>query len=800
MNIRVYIYIIAAASFLFTGCKNNKDTEDQRHTWESDAPLTVPYRVRLQRNEKVNLVRNHSFETGRTFALDSFTSSFVVDGWQQVGRHVEWVDIRNDSLYRSDEVYSGHRAIKIVRKTAYETDEQGEGILSDFIRVIPGNYNLSLYTRLENVLPLKARLGTRMYDGVDISLFFYDRNKIPVKSNFNSPYKNQVINASFKSLSFANYTKIPAFGWGKIIGKSDHFPFPEGDIPSDAHYVKILIALKGTGTMWVDSVTFNYTFRNFSITERMQEYTDTTFRTQVAFIPEPKRLTKMASVIFYNPDMEPEHMPLIVVPANADAFMVEIARSIQVAFQKSIEKYTIKGTASPEVRIIRECSTDQLNQSNLIINLGTTDLYRKYYPVLPLSDISHHQQGYFIYSPGDMPNLVILGSESRAGIYYAAQTILQMIDGKLPVFHNHRVVDYPDFINRFYAIENIRNINEAKQQGEFVRELVAYKINGAFTLSETQNLPAASDELQSQMALISMENLFSFVRLPHFISPDDSTLSYKYPLRLADIDGAKINPVDDPFPYLIRGFNDYPELILPPVFHNQLMDNSDYSEQPYHFDEEVKCMYCGSSFYSINTDDADIERYMTYTRNKPVFMDNSMRISSPGAQYGGSGRFYPGKLRLYNIFEPFVNTGIRDHFPKLDSITFFINQPVDGEIGIIRMATAADFMWNANTYSRDYALWKVLISRYGAANARELIRYADKYGMMLEIMLRLDLKIQTVRNFKTGQQIIADLTVLVAGIGERLGSQHKLIQELQMLNAGLRSRLSSYSAMVDSKN
>ena len=61
---------------------------------QPSAPLTIPYRIRLQRLEKVNLVRNRSFETGRTFAIDSSRTSFVLDGWQQVGQHVEWVDKR----------------------------------------------------------------------------------------------------------------------------------------------------------------------------------------------------------------------------------------------------------------------------------------------------------------------------------------------------------------------------------------------------------------------------------------------------------------------------------------------------------------------------------------------------------------------------------------------------------------------------------------------------------------------------------------------------------------------------------
>ena len=156
---------------------------------------------------------------------------------------------------------------------------QGEGIISDFIKVIPGNYSLSMYTRMENIRPQRPRLGTRMFDGVDISVRYYDRNKILLNPGFNFPQKSQRIDASLKSLSFANFKDIPSFGWGRIIGKSHSFPFPEGDIPTEAHFVKIYIGLKGTGTLWVDSVEFQYTERNFSVAERMQLFTDTAFRT-----------------------------------------------------------------------------------------------------------------------------------------------------------------------------------------------------------------------------------------------------------------------------------------------------------------------------------------------------------------------------------------------------------------------------------------------------------------------------------------------------------------------------------------
>jgi hypothetical protein len=792
------VYIIAVFCLLLNGCHKSKDV-DERYLWSTDAPLTIPYRIRLQRLEKLNLIRNPSFETGRSFTIDSSTTSFVVDGWQQVGRHVEWVDKRADSLYSPDEVFAGYRAIKIVRKTAYETDDQGEGILSDFIKVIPGNYDLFLYTRLEHVFPLRARLGTRMFDGVDISLLFFDRNKILLKPGFNFPRINQVINTSFKALSFANFSAIQSIGWGKVIGKSDYFPFPEGDIPSDAHYVKIFIGLKGTGTLWVDSITFKYSDRNFSVAERMQKFTDTTFCMQDAFIPTPKKLTKMESVIFYKSGLNSDRLPLIVVPDDADAIVMNAARLIQGTLQKSIKKYTDSGSNPPLIPIITRCTKQQSDGSKLIISLGKTDLYKKHQEALPQSEIINYPQGYFIYTTGDLPNLVMLGANNSIGIYYAALTAIQMVDDKAPVFHNARVVDYPDFENRFYAIENPGSAMEAKQQGEFARDLITYKLNGAFSMSTSGDVYANINEIYASLSSFAGDGLFSIIRIPHYLQPDDSTLSYRYPIRLACNKKITMNDKKTLLPYIISGFKEYPLFIMPPVFNNQMLDNSYYTEKPFPYFKDIKCVYSGSSFFSINTDDVDIERYIEFMGPKPVFMDNSMFIYSPWGQFGGNDHYYPGKIRLYNIFEPYMNTGIRDYFSKLDSTLFLVNQPVTSELEIIRLATAADFLWNSGTYSKDYALWKVLMSRYGVDNAHEMIIYAEKYSLMLEVILRLEMKGQITRNLKSGQQILTDLTSLVARIGESLGSQHKLVKELQLLNAGLRNRLNLRMLTTSSK-
>jgi hypothetical protein len=754
IKMRVLAYVIAVFGLVFSGCQKNKDMEE-RYTWKSDAPMTIPYRVRLQRFDKENLIRNSSFENGRIFKLDSATTSFVIERWQQIGQNVHWVDITQDSLYDKGEVYSGNRAVKIQRKTAYETDSQGDGILSDFIKVIPGNYVLTMYARLEDVKPQMPRLGTRMYDGVDIRLLFYDRNKILIQPGFQFPQARQVINTSFKGLSFANFDAIDSFGWGKVIGKSHHFPFPEGDIPSDAHFVKIFVGLKGTGTLWIDNLSFKYSGQNFSVAERMNRYTDTVFHTPEAFIPTPKNIIKMGAVIFAEQGMPKEQFPVILI-GEGDTEIMNAAKIIQSALQKSAGRAVENGNSIPHISITTQISPEQLSSSRLILSIGQTNLYNQYRNKLPVTEIEAHDQGYYIYTPGDMTNLVILGANNSIGLYYAALTSVQMIDKKAPVFHNARIIDYPDFPLRFYTMHSAGR--------DFHSELTNYKINGAFLLNTS-----VTDTVDALSKNQSNQNLFQIIPVSGYFPPDDSTLTYRYPLKTSEV-------------------TDQTGYIIPPVFHNQILDNS-YNTLCCRNEILSKPVYSGSSFFSMNTDKADIERFSAIVGTPPVFMDNSMLIATSWGQYEGSENYYPGKIRLFNIFEPYMNSEIHEFFALLDTSLFVVNLPASSEIEIIRLATAADFLWNTSSYSADYSLWKVLVSRYGIENARDLITYAERYSLLLEVVVKLEMRIQTARNSKTGQQMMTDLTSLLADISANMGTHNRLVKELLFVNAGIRNKL-----------
>ncbi len=784
----VCICSVAVLSLFLTGCHSRNDKDDQYFTWSSDAPLTIPYRVRIQKADRGNLLRNHSFETGRTFNLDSNKTSFVLDGWQQVGSHVEWVDIRNDSTYDVSEAFSGYRAIKVARNTVFETDEQGEGVISEFVKVIPGNYKLSLYARIENAFPLKARMGTRMYDGVDIRLQFFDRNKMPVKSHVNYPLAGQIIDASFKGLSFANFKEIKSFKWGKIIGKSAYFPFQEGDIPSWAHYVKVFVGLKARGTLWVDSISFTYTGKNFSLTERMQQFTDTAYTTPLTLIPAPKKMKRMESVVFFKPGMDAGMLPVIIVPDDASDLVLDAARLIQENFRQGIVKSNAGNNEIPAIRVFRAGSAVNYEGAKLVISIGNTPLMVKYGEAAPVRDIEKHPQGYFIYSPVNKPNLVLVNAHDETGLYYAALSLVQLIDNNSPVFHNSGIVDYPDFIFRFCSMPEATGQQDTREQGALISELISYKLNGIFTTSTGDKSSNLSQAINTTGFSNQINSMISIIQLPVLLTPGDSTLTYVYPLRNmpADLNSVVIIPGNSGTAGITK------RLAIPGFFHNEMIDNSlEYMKCS--GKEDLSLLYSGSSYFSTFTDAADIERYALCKGGRPVFLDNSMLISSEQGLYNGSYPWYPGKARLYNIFEPFGNDDMRDYFSRLDTTIYLVNYPSKSEIDIIRIATAADFMWNANSYIKEGSLWRVLMARYGPVNARMLLNYADKYGLVLEVLLRLEQQNSIARYYKNGLQLLAELTSLVGALGDSLGSQHRLVKELQQLNAGVKVKLNNYN-------
>ncbi len=154
---------------------------------------------------------------------------------------------------------------------------QGEGVISDFIRLIPGNYEFTFWIRLQDIHSYQERRGTRIDDAIDIQVLFYDRNRLLISGETFNSRRNTHIDQSFKALPFAGFWDIDSLGWSQVTGRTTNDYLTDGDVPDEAKFAKIFFGLKGTGTMWIDDVDFRYSSRNFSSLEKSEHFFDTTF-------------------------------------------------------------------------------------------------------------------------------------------------------------------------------------------------------------------------------------------------------------------------------------------------------------------------------------------------------------------------------------------------------------------------------------------------------------------------------------------------------------------------------------------
>jgi hypothetical protein len=177
-------------------------------SWSSFEPLAIPYDVRLTQFEKGNLVANASFEDGGP-STDKADSAFEPLHWTPIGRGVEWVVLESERQ-APEEVDAGGHAVRIVKKTAGELDATA-GIISDFIPVIPGNYDFWYHIKLKDISSQKSRLGSRLHDALVVKTLFFDAQKKEIDPAVLNQVTATLIDNSDKSFSFSNFWRIDDF-------------------------------------------------------------------------------------------------------------------------------------------------------------------------------------------------------------------------------------------------------------------------------------------------------------------------------------------------------------------------------------------------------------------------------------------------------------------------------------------------------------------------------------------------------------------------------------------------------------
>ena len=448
-------------------------------SWSRSDPLSIPYEIRLQQLEKGNLVCNPSFEQNGppSGGMDRYE---IPPGWEKVGHRVEWVD--QEAGAAPDEVHHGRCAVKIHRPQAGEMDA-AEGIISDYIPVIPGNYDFFYDVRLKDVAGNRRRLGGRLGDAVTVKLLFFDIERKPLDPSAMNPVSGTPIDTSDKSYSFANYWSLEEFSWATVRARTYNYPFSEGDVPEQTRYVKLFFGLKGTGTMWLDNVVLRYSKWNFSALERLKPYIDRPLSPVESLIPTPKEVQLVREVTYLDPDSVSSSGPVIVLPDDPAPADRSAARLLEKKLNAALSRAKTSVNA-PElkVRIVAgDFNVTELSAARLIFSIGRNQLMRKLGTDLPLTPVSGKSQGYVIqpFEAGTC-HVVFLTGAAAVGNFYAAATAAQLLAEDRCVYHSAAVTDYPDFWGRSYLLKRWETLSELDRDLEGLEVMSQFKMNKVY--------------------------------------------------------------------------------------------------------------------------------------------------------------------------------------------------------------------------------------------------------------------------------------------------------------------------------
>ena len=854
--------------FILNACSAVERSADKLSSteWTSSDPLSIPYDTRQSQFERGNLVTNPSFEAGHAMA-NAAGNTFKLKGWERVGRNVKWV-LQNNGLDATQEVNSGKHAVKIVRATADEMDE-AEGIISDYIRVIPGNYYFTYHIQLKNIASNRHRLGVKLHDAVAVNALYFDKDKQPIEADYLNPVNKVLIDNSDKGYSFANYWAIEYFPWGEIRGRSYNYPFSEGDIPDRTRYVRLFFGLKGTGTMWIDDIDYRYSKWNFTALERIKPYFDRQLDLEEKILPTPKNIRSLGEVVYFDAEIPGSHPPVIVLPENPAPAEKAAAKIIQKKINSVLRKVTStqKKKAVEALVVENDFSIKEILKAKLVFSIGRSKIYDQVQPDLPMQLIRDKQQGYIIKAEqvGNSYIVYLMGKTS-IGTYYAATTAIQLFDNDKCVYHNATVVDYPDFLGRAFAFKKWQSTPELQSDLNNIEHMSLYKLNKIYVSYRPQNknwyqpdalyregvkkaghickkngvmslavmanpyshfpFEAAAENLSHQLRHTwthsspeSFNLLKDFLKIGLEAGADTVMLQaddfvphtgknrQNYSLyaaadkrRFVNLQNAQADVINNLKQWLDM---DYPGTQLefcPPWYANEHIDRSQgkaelyFKEMTFLIPPDIAIIWTGPTIRSLSIDMADLYRYQTLIGRWPMIWDNTLYARNlETRRYGGYTTYYPGKVRMCNLFEPF-DTYRPENFQNFsDGRRIYINGNAYKETYKVKYATVADYAWNTSAYNPELSLWKVLRQTYGPACAQELLGFNDAYYGLYDMCLRMEIGGAKEALIKKGEKFLSELAHRLQQISEPSMANQLLLRELENLRDKQKKRFEKLS-------
>ena len=487
-KIKAASLLVAFLSILFCKVNAQGPAYVNNQNWSSMEPLSIPLAIRQAEFKKGNITTNASFEQGQAFRNDSLIKNFKIEGWKKVGENVEWVNTES-GFYKPDEVHNGKHSIKISRKASdvKEVNNQSEGVESDFIKVIPGNYTFFFDIKLENVFPAVERYEVKISKNIDIHLTYFDKDKKEMSPGIYYHRFGKEVDNSFKGYAFSNFFYIDKFDWGKVLGRTYNNNFSEGDMPDGCAYIKIFFGLKGRGSMYVDNVDFRFSRWNFTSLERMTSFFDKEYHASQLIIPTPKMVSNETSVNFEKNEI------IILTPNNPTPSEISAVDLLRDRLVKLI------GVERKRIVVAKE-NYNSGGARKIIFNIGKTELYKAHESQLGLDKISEEEQGYIIRKVNleKEATVIFLTGNTPVGDYYATTTAVQLLDQKKAIFYHADITDYPDFKGRSYRLKTFEN---------------EWTINRDTTLTKKQKEEKISQLKKDADFTIASVNRFTFYKL-----------------------------------------------------------------------------------------------------------------------------------------------------------------------------------------------------------------------------------------------------------------------------------------------
>jgi hypothetical protein len=743
-----------------------------------------------------NLVINPSFESGKVKQIDSLTQSIQIEGWNFIGNGVRWLRSTVDqNRGESEFIHSGSRAVRIIRTDADETDDFGIGAITDYIRVIPGNYNLSLFISLQDVTNPKSRLGTSIYDAIDIRLIYYDRNRLEINPSKFSPYHNNYYDNSFKALSLSNYTSIDSTGWIHIQGKSHCFPVPDGDLQDETRFVRIFVGLKGNGQMCVDDVSFTYSPLNLTSLERMEPYFDSTFDITQVIIPKPRSVKVMESIIYYRPYYK-DVFPSILIPANANEQIVRGARMLEKEITSHIARFTaLRSEEIPGLIVNNITRTEQ--ESKVVFSIGTTSLFNSVRDKLPLDSIAVSPQGFLLYSNDDRPSTVYMYGNSPDANLYAVEAAIQLFDNNRLLFHNARVIDYPASAVRPMLLNRCSDYSiDFLETGNLTRFTAVYLPGSLNNLQQVLHRLARNTSMNLNLFTQPDDGVYTDVNWPENIISD--TLLFKRIGTIAVLEETLTSEQ--------RSASGWPEDLCSESPVQRLVDKGIQVERiPFlsmsggygyktNFKDisttsEAEVIYAGDGLSTWKIDEADLNLFRTQFPDSKLFLDLSLYARSESLGYFQFDSLWPNKLPTACLFESFRNEILPEVYNGIE--VTIAGYEIKNIFDRIRMQTASDFFWNPENYNPDMSLYRALVNEFGPDLARDLLHYNNLYFLAKSELIHARNPANMQRHIRRSLTFMEELRNLKIKINAENADNGEILVLINKLFIGLEDELKS---------